>query len=69
MYSSSLTSYISFLKPDMIRRNGYICEDHVVTTSDGYILTIHRIPVGKQHGQGVTPCKFFKNISLNRKLV
>jgi lysosomal acid lipase/cholesteryl ester hydrolase len=41
----------------MIRRNGYICEDHVVTTPDGYILTIHRIPVGKQHGPGGIPCK------------
>jgi len=31
----------------MIRYHGYVCEIHEVTTSDGYILTLHRIPHGK----------------------
>ncbi|XP_075162069.1 lipase 3-like [Haematobia irritans] len=29
---------------DRITRHGYPCEDHKVTTSDGYILTMFRIP-------------------------
>jgi lysosomal acid lipase/cholesteryl ester hydrolase len=28
----------------MIARNGYPAESHLVTTDDGYILTVHRIP-------------------------
>ena len=27
--------------------NGYPEETHYVTTEDGYILTLHRIPAGK----------------------
>lgn len=27
--------------------DGYQAENHYVTTSDGYILNLHRIPVGK----------------------
>lgn len=34
-------------KPELIRKNGYTCEVHKVTTPDGYILTMHRIPHGK----------------------
>jgi len=30
--------------PDIIRKYGYPCEEHTVTTKDGYILTLHRIP-------------------------
>ncbi|XP_029167696.1 lipase 1-like [Nylanderia fulva] len=43
--------------PEMIRRTGYPAEAHVITTEDGYLLTLHRIPGGKnslpvllQHG-------------------
>lgn len=41
----------------MIRKAGYPAEAHVVTTEDGYLLTLHRIPGGNgsvpvflQHG-------------------
>lgn len=32
------------LQPDMIRREGYYAESHIVETEDGYLLTMHRIP-------------------------
>lgn len=28
----------------MIKKHGFLCETHYITTSDGYILTYHRIP-------------------------
>lgn len=28
----------------MIKRAGYPAEAHIVTTEDGYLLTVHRIP-------------------------
>lgn len=28
----------------MIHREGYPAESHVITTDDGYLLTLHRIP-------------------------
>ncbi|EFN65282.1 Lipase 1 [Camponotus floridanus] len=43
--------------PEMVRKAGYLVESHVVTTEDGYFLTLHRIPGGNdslpvllQHG-------------------
>lgn len=39
--------YLIFLfKPDLIKKYGYSVEIHKVTTTDGYILTLHRIPQG-----------------------
>ncbi|XP_029158373.1 lipase member K-like isoform X1 [Nylanderia fulva] len=32
--------------PEIIKKTGYPTETHVVTTEDGYILTLHRIPGG-----------------------
>nr|XP_023025886.1 lipase 3-like [Leptinotarsa decemlineata] len=33
--------------PEMVAKNGYPVESHYVTTWDGYILNLHRIPHGK----------------------
>jgi len=33
--------------PELIHREGYPSETHYVTTEDGYVLTLHRIPHGK----------------------
>ena len=33
--------------PEIIRHNGYPCEEHTAETKDGYVLTMHRIPHGK----------------------
>ncbi|CAI0439935.1 unnamed protein product [Linum tenue] len=39
----------------LVTNQGYICEEHTVTTSDGYILSLQRIPVGISGG--ITPGK------------
>jgi len=39
--------YVVFLQPELIRFWGYVCEEHFVTTKDGYRIGIHRIPKGK----------------------
>lgn len=33
--------------PQLISNEGYPSENHYVTTTDGYILNLHRIPRGK----------------------
>lgn len=63
-----------FLNTTMLSRSkGYPCEEHDVTTPDGYILTIHRLPNPKrpvvflQHGLLDASSSFvinFKNQSL-----
>nr|CAD7265972.1 unnamed protein product [Timema shepardi] len=32
---------------ELVRKSGYPCEEHLVVTEDGYILTVHRIPIGR----------------------
>ncbi|KAF0288963.1 Lipase 3 [Amphibalanus amphitrite] len=39
---------------ELIRENGYVAEQHDVTTADGYILSLHRIPYGRD-GPGEGP--------------
>uniref|UniRef100_A0A8D8LME0 Lipase member K n=2 Tax=Cacopsylla melanoneura TaxID=428564 RepID=A0A8D8LME0_9HEMI len=43
--------------PEIIRRNGYPVEIHSVTTDDGYILEMHRIPGGKGINRKADPKK------------
>ncbi|KAJ9170008.1 hypothetical protein P3X46_018145 [Hevea brasiliensis] len=31
----------------MVEKHNYVCEEHTVTTQDGYILSLQRIPVGR----------------------
>ncbi|XP_047474952.1 lipase lipl-4-like isoform X2 [Penaeus chinensis] len=38
--------------PEIIRARGYPAQTHHVTTSDGYVLQMHRIPGGRGGGQG-----------------
>lgn len=35
------------LQPQIIARHGYPSETHTVTTEDGYLLELHRIPCSK----------------------
>ncbi|XP_028757987.1 triacylglycerol lipase 2-like isoform X2 [Neltuma alba] len=34
----------------MVKTQGYPCEEHLVTTRDGYVLNMQRIPVGQSGG-------------------
>lgn len=35
---------VDIFQPQIIRKEGYPSEAHVVSTEDGYLLTLHRIP-------------------------
>ncbi|XP_044255204.1 lipase 3-like [Tribolium madens] len=39
--------------PELIAKYGYPVEEHHVTTEDGYILTLHRIPHGKNSNKSL----------------
>ncbi|KAI1294236.1 Gastric triacylglycerol lipase [Halotydeus destructor] len=41
--------------PELISSRGYECQAHQVVTSDGYILTVHRVVNAKFSGQSVKP--------------
>ncbi|CAG5053917.1 unnamed protein product [Parnassius apollo] len=41
---------IRMTTPQLIALHGYISESHTITTDDGYILTLHRIPNSKNVG-------------------
>ncbi|CAG0903536.1 unnamed protein product [Darwinula stevensoni] len=51
---SSPSKAPSSKEPELIAKHGYPVETHTVTTSDGYILDIHRIPHGSS-GTGKGP--------------
>jgi Partial alpha/beta-hydrolase lipase region len=46
-----MNSTCRFGKDEIIRNRGYPAEVHYVTTEDGYIIQIQRIPYGLQSGQ------------------
>ncbi|KAG5545656.1 hypothetical protein RHGRI_017964 [Rhododendron griersonianum] len=50
---SSSNSYVGICE-SMVEPQGYSCEEHTVTTTDGYILSLQRIPAGRS---GVTADK------------
>lgn len=41
--------------PQIIRRHGYPSESHIVTTLDGYLLTVFRIPGSRSGKKGGPP--------------
>ena len=41
------------MQADLIQSEGYPVETHTVTTEDGYILTLHRIPRGRTNATKV----------------
>lgn len=45
-YSYVVPDYTSI--PDLVLPEGYPLEEHAVTTNDGYILTVYRLPHGKE---------------------
>jgi len=47
--------------PVIIENAGYPVETHISTTDDGYILTIHRIPHGKDGPTGPRPVVFVQH--------
>ncbi|KAI9082302.1 hypothetical protein K1719_035725 [Acacia pycnantha] len=56
MVSAITTSTLEIAPSDhgicssMVKTQGYACEEHLVTTRDGYILSMQRIPVGQSGG-------------------
>ena len=45
-----LNSFFFLQKSEIIQHRGYPVEVHTVQTSDGYVLSVHRIPFGKASG-------------------
>ncbi|RYR00134.1 hypothetical protein Ahy_B07g088218 isoform A [Arachis hypogaea] len=52
--SSDITALPSFstegICSSLVKTQGYACEEHLVTTVDGYVLSVPRIPVGRSRG-------------------
>lgn len=49
------------MQPELIQKYGYPAEVHQVITEDGYILTMHRIPHGKNSSGGPRPVAFVQH--------
>lgn len=47
--------------PEIISKYGYPVENHYVTTKDGYILNLHRIPYGKDQAFGARPIVYIQH--------
>ncbi|RHN69000.1 putative triacylglycerol lipase [Medicago truncatula] len=45
--SSPVTNNYDGICKTIVETQGYTCEEHTVTTDDGYILSLQRIPVGR----------------------
>ncbi|KAF2365993.1 AB-hydrolase lipase domain [Trinorchestia longiramus] len=55
----------SLTTPELIEAAGYVAETHHVTTEDGYILELHRIPYGVAGSNGeVRPVAFLQHCLL-----
>ncbi|KAK2442547.1 triacylglycerol lipase [Trifolium repens] len=52
--TSSLVSNDGICKT-LVETQGYACEEHTVTTEDGYILSLQRIPVGRSGKNATKP--------------
>ena len=51
-------------QPELIRFWGYVCEEHFVTTRDGYRIGIHRIPRGRDEPATTTNSSTVKSVVL-----
>ncbi|TKY47924.1 Triacylglycerol lipase 2 [Spatholobus suberectus] len=45
--SSSVINHVDGICQTMVETQGYTCEEHMVTTEDGYILSLQRLPAGR----------------------
>ena len=58
-YDNSTTS---IFQTELVTSKGYPCEEYEVSTADGYILGVQRIPYGvKGHGIGQRPVVFLQH--------
>ncbi|WJX82732.1 hypothetical protein P8452_65454 [Trifolium repens] len=52
---SAFSTNIDGICKIMVETQGYICEEHTVTTEDGYILSIQRLPAGRSGAKATKP--------------
>ena len=56
--------FLVFCQPELIRFWGYVCEEHFVTTRDGYRIGIHRSPRGRDEPATTTNSSTVKSVVL-----